>query len=260
MGNAFMPSVMTSLNQAGGMTLQSILEQRALQQELAQQQAKLDQSSMGDMLSFGMRMRADQRAEAGNVESRRRWNAEQAVRERTSADKQWEAESRENALISAANMPASASLQDRRILAQEAGAPMTAFDLPEAKETPAERSARIRQDVIDRETAQEPFVRAREGRAAARDAAKTKPASDEQKAPPDLLDEIEGYRDRKLTGWSTHEEAKKSIEFNWPRLRAKYGKLLDRAAVIKALPNIYGTRVKDSTGDDGDDIIVLGSR
>jgi hypothetical protein len=62
MGNAFMPSVFSSMNRASRGTLQDIVQQRLMQDEMAQQQAALMQKAMAQRFSMDMRLRGDQRA------------------------------------------------------------------------------------------------------------------------------------------------------------------------------------------------------
>ena len=70
----------------------------------------------------------------------------------------------------------------------------------------------------------------------------TKPAADDVKAPPELMQQIEAVKGTK--GWETVDAAVRSIEANWPRWRQTYGSTLDLNAVKRKLVNIYGTRPK----------------
>jgi hypothetical protein len=60
MGNAFMPSVAASLNQASGQGLLEILQQRILQQEMEKQMLSTQRQGMNDSFSMAMRLKDQQ--------------------------------------------------------------------------------------------------------------------------------------------------------------------------------------------------------
>ena len=243
MGNAFMPSVMTSLNQAGGMTLQAILEQRALQQELAQQQAKLDQSSMGDMLGFGMRMRADQRAQANDAESTRRFNATQSRLTEKDAFERRQKQNERGVASMAAQMPENTPHLMRRQMAIEAGVTPTAFDAPKTERTLADKVAETTALTEARERTKARFDKPKA----------TKVAKDNPKAPAGLVAAIQGRQG--TTGFATADEAMRSIQNRWQDWRKNYPGI-DVNAVRTAVQNLYGQRVTSGAADAMSEIIA----
>lgn len=239
MGNAFMPSVASSLNDAGQRSLLDVMQQRLLQAEMQKLLFAQQRQQGMDAFNVGMKLR-DQGQQDETLRLRRGEAAHtRRVDEDKAAEAQWERDSREAALISAANMPASASPMDRRILAQEAGAPMSAFDLPEPKETPAERSARI---VADEES------RAQGKAAALKRFPELKPTK-AAKGPRATKEDTQlptGFRSaiRARVGSAGFEDvdaALASIRAKWAKWRQDYPQL-DASKVKSELENIYGPR------------------
>lgn len=239
MGNSFMPSALTSLAGASQDTLAQTLAEREFNRKMAEHQQQLQRQALMDQFSVAMRMQ-----DQGQQERAFRYRVDQDTAEAkgkadAAATKQREFTNIRGAQdIFATGVQNGASRQDLMRAAIDGKVPVSMLPKePVAKLSLAERVAdRKALRTADKE------VDAKFDKPKA-----TKVAADEIKAPPALRTEIESYASRKLPGWRTVDEAKRSIESNWPKLRATHGQKLDKAAVDRVLVNIYGTRPKGST-------------
>lgn len=242
MANPFMPSVAGSLNMAGQDTLQQLLQRRMMEEQLAARQQQMQMQAQQQMIGNLFRARADARAteslEVTKGNAARMADAAKAREKADNAKLREEDNKRGVALMATEMVRSGAKREDVLPYAVRAGNQFQSWMMPERPKAP--------KPTLEEDIARRKALRTADKEVDARFKEPTKPKAPKAadlKAPPELRSEIESYATRKLPGWRTVEEAKKSIEANWPKLRAKYG-TLEKSAMDAALVNIYGTRPK----------------
>jgi hypothetical protein len=244
--NPFMPSHAQSLNEGSQDALLQLLKRRAFEEESLRRQMMVEQDGARNAFNVQMRMRDQQQQdEALN------FRKQQATKdEERDAAKAARAERDANNVrgaqdIFATGVQNGASREDLVRAAIDGKVPVSMMPkAPVAKETPEERSARIRADVSDRESAQEPFDIARERRAEGRRG--TRVAKDTPGAPAQFRQTIQNRIGSR--GFENAENAIKTVSSRWQDWRKNYPGL-DLNAVRTAVQNLYGQRVSGGGTD-----------
>lgn len=249
MGNPFMPSVATSLNQAGGMTLQSLLEQRLVQQEMAAQQQKLQQQALMDQMSLGLRLRGDQRAQGTADLARQRFvfDQEQDRAKAKAAQLKVDAEAREARNIAGARDIFATGVQngaDPRDLTRAAlDGKVPVSMMPKPERTLADKVAEVEALTAARERTKAKFPRP------------TKAAKDDPELPAGVKSAIDAKRGQ--PGWGSATEAARSLMKSWPSFRAAHPGI-DQDKVRAYIANLYGERLTPTMVDGQDKSFILG--
>jgi hypothetical protein len=236
MGNAFMPSVFSSMNQASRGTLQDIVQQRLMQDEMAQQQAALMQKAMMDRNSLDLRWRADKRAT--DKLSFDKSQAEIAARDKAKLAAEKVRGDRNKAAAHDMTFEAMTRGEGRSPgllrTASEGGVPVSMLppEPPKPKPTREEQDAEILGDALGRAAAEKEvekrYPKPTKG---------VKVAKDNPKLPAQFNSTIQNRKGS--TGFKTAAEAIKSVKERWQSWRANYPSL-DLNAVETAIRNIYG--------------------
>lgn len=236
MANGFMPSALTSLAGATGDTLQQALAEREFTRKLAEHQQQLQRQALMDQFSVAMRLqdqgqqeRAFQHTQARDAERTRQAEHKTATAER-------EAENQRAArLMFSQAVGAGGKATDPSLINTALAGKVPTSMMPKAPKVEKTLDERIAERTALRTADKQVDAKFKAPKA-------TKPAADDVKAPPALMQQIEQVKGTK--GWATVDEASRSIEANWPRWRQQYGNTLDLNAVKRKLVNIYGTRPK----------------
>jgi hypothetical protein len=247
MGNAFMPSVASSLNQASGQGLLEILQQRILQQEMEKQMLSTQRQGMNDSFSMAMRLKDQQQQD----EARKATAARQKTTDDLAASKEATRVRDANNVKGAAGM-----FFDRLAMDPTDNSPGMQR---------AAHEGNVRVSMMPKDAKVEPTLAEKEkeaftlSAARARGTQSVKPpkgatkVKDNPKTPAGFAAAINGRKGSK--GFETKEAAEQSIESRWQEWRKNYPQL-DRASIRSTLQNIYGSKFKGSGTDALTDAIV----
>jgi hypothetical protein len=237
MANAFMPSAFASMAGAGQDTLEQIMKQRLFEQQLMQSQVGMQRQVNTD-LEQSRRFDAQERYQQGLLADREQDNQ---VRLRIAQGKldadTASTQQQQNVLAQIADLMKAGDYDGADDLRVRYGLPSNIVTRPKKEETPAERSARLIQDEIDRATGKAQGLERNPGLKPTRIAKGERPEKDKPGLPSGFRQAI---RNRiGSTGFEDRDAAFKSLQQNWTKWRANYPDL-DASLVKSELENIYG--------------------
>jgi hypothetical protein len=230
MGNAFMPSVASSLNQASGQGLLEILQQRILQQEMEKQMLSTQRQGMNDSFSMAMRLKDQQQQD----EARKATAARQKTTDDLAASKEATRVRDANNVKGAAGM-----FFDRLAMDPTDNSPGMQR---------AAHEGNVRVSMMPKDAKVEPTLAEKEkeaftlSAARARGTQSVKPsggggAKDNPKLPAGVKDAL---RARKGTpGYKTAAEAIQTVKSGWDQWTDGHPNM-DLNAVEAAIRNLYG--------------------
>lgn len=236
----FMPSFVTSLNQAGAQTLEQVLVERELQRKMAEQQTAQQRQMFLDQFNVGMRLQDQQQQERDfafrkeQTESKAKLDAEE--RDRKLRQERNEAGARE---IFATGVQQGAPRQDLTRAALDGKVPVSLMP----KEPVKEKS--LNEKVLEAEAIAEARARGSKRGNPGQPKA-TKVAKDNPKIPEGFRAAIENRKGTK--GFETAEAAVKSVADRWDAWRTNY-RGLDLNAVRAFMQNLYGQRVSGASDE-----------
>jgi hypothetical protein len=242
-----MPSVFTSMNQAGQDTLLQMLQRREFEQQIALRQM----ASMGDIAQQQQNAFFRQETARRADESAARQRERDALADKRNADKDAldaadrakkqrdETNARGAQEMFIASRASGAAPDDPALLRAALDGKVPVSLMPRVqtpRPTLEEKVAEAKALTLAREEAKAPFKTPKA----------TKVAKDNPKVPSGFRDAIQGRVGS--AGFKTADEAVKSVQGRWPAWRQNYPGL-DLNAVRSAIQNIYGQRVSGGGTD-----------